>query len=44
VAREFAERLHGALTLRSEAGVGTTFLLRIPLRAPRRIRRRPARV
>jgi len=42
VAREFAQRLHGALTLRSEAGVGTTFLLRIPLRAPKRSRRRRA--
>lgn len=42
VAREFAERLHGALTLRSEAGLGTTFLLRIPLKAPRRPRRRRA--
>lgn len=42
VAREFAHRLGGRLTVRSEAGVGSTFELRIPLdlaRAPRR--RRP---
>jgi PAS domain S-box-containing protein len=44
VAREFAERLGGALTLRSEAGVGTTFLLRIPLQSPKRQRRRRDRV
>ncbi len=42
VAREFAQRLGGRLTVRSELGVGTTFELRIPIdlsRAPRR--RRP---
>lgn len=44
VAREFAQRLGGALTLRSDAGVGTTFLLRIPLQSPKRQRRRRERV
>lgn len=45
VAREFAERLGGRLNVRSEAGVGSTFELRIPLdlaRAPRRRRPRLA--